>query len=313
MAVPILILAEHDNRTLAPATARTVHAVKSLGEAIDILVAGADCRAVAEAAAAIAGISKVWLADDQCYGDGLAEPIAALIAQMAPGYDGMFAPATAGGKAAMPRLAAMLGVPQISEIVRILAPRTFERPIYAGALLQTVACEADKIVATVRTAAFAPAGVQPPAPIEAVAPGPLFPQSHLVSRGTARRDLDNARIVVAGGRGVGSREGFETLTRFADAIDAEIAASRAAVDAGFAANDRQIGQNGRIIAPDLYIAVGISGAIQHIAGVRDAKCVVAINKDPEAPIFRFADIGLVADWQAALPELAERLAAAKSL
>lgn len=304
----ILVLAEHDNRVLAMATARTLRAALATGEAVDILVAGSGCGAVAEAACRLEGVRRVLLADDPRYGDRLAEPLAALIAQLAAGYDGVFAPATAGGKATLPRAAAMLGLPQISEIVRVVAPRRFERPLYAGAILQIVEVDAEKIIATVRAIAFSPVGEQPPAPIETIPPGPAFSLSHLKAETTAQRDLDNARIVVAGGRGIGSREGFARIEHFAERIGAEIGASRAAVDAGFATNDRQIGQNGRIIAPDLYIAIGISGAIQHLAGIGGAKCVVAINKDPEAPIFRFADIGLAADWATVLPELETLLA-----
>jgi len=302
-----LVIAEHDNNTLKPATHNAVAAAQAIGGDIDILVAGADCGAVAEAAAAIPGVSKVLSADNAVYANQLAENVALLIADVAAAYDNVVAPATTGGKNTMPRVAALMDVAQISDIIAVDSPDTFKRPIYAGNVIATVQSSDVKKVITVRTTAFD--GVPEEggsATVEAVAAAHDAGLSSFVGEEVAvsdRPELTAASVVISGGRGMQNGDNFQLLEGIADKLGAAIGASRAAVDAGFVPNDYQVGQTGKIVAPDLYIAVGISGAIQHLAGMKDSKVIVAINKDEDAPIFQVADYGLVADLFQALPEL----------
>jgi electron transfer flavoprotein alpha subunit len=309
--VATLLLAEHDNKVLREQTAKAVTAAKALGGDVHVLVAGAGCRAVAEAAAKIDGVAKVLLAEDPSFEHMLAEPVAALIVSLAGAYDAVMAPSTTLGKNIMPRVAALLDVMQISDITKVVAPDTFERPIYAGNAIQTVRSRDAKKVVTVRTTAFQAAGAGGPAPIEAAAPSPDPGLSTFVGEElskTDRPELTAAKIVISGGRAMQSRENFtKYIEPVADKLGAAVGASRAAVDAGYAPNDWQVGQTGKVVAPELYIAVGISGAIQHLAGMKDSKVIVAINKDEEAPIFQVADYGLVADLYQALPELEAEL------
>jgi len=307
-----LLIAEHDNGSLKDATAKALTAARELGGEVHVLVAGQDCRAAADAAARLAGAAKVLLADAAPYAHQMAEPLSALIVALAPGYEALVAPATTSGKNVMPRVAALLDVMQVSEITRVVAPDTFERPIYAGNAIQTVRSKDRIKVVTVRTAAFAAAAeAEGAAPVEAVAaaadPGlSVFAGEELST--SERPELTSARIIISGGRALQSRENFTTyIEPVADRLGAAMGASRAAVDAGYAPNDWQVGQTGKVVAPELYIAVGISGAIQHLAGMKDSKIIVAINKDEDAPIFQVADFGLVADLYKALPELAEEL------
>lgn len=307
----ILLIAEHDNRTLNPATLSALRAAQQIGGEISLLVAGSDCRGVAEAAAQAEGINRVLLADNPAYAHGLAENLAALVVALAEGYSHLLAPANTTSKDFMPRVAARLDVGQLSEIVAVESADTFKRPIYAGNAIATVQSLDPTRVITVRTSAFDPVAAQGgSAPIEVLDGGCDAGLSSFVSEELAqseRPDLTSARVVVAGGRGLGSAENFALLERLADKLDAAIGASRAAVDAGYVSNDLQVGQTGKIIAPELYIAVGISGAIQHLAGMKDSKVIVAINKDEDAPIFQLADYGLVADLHEALPELEAKL------
>ena len=307
----VLLLAEHDNSSLNIATAKALSAAKALGSQVDVLVAGDGCRQVAEAAARLDGASKVLLAEAPHLANGLAEEVAALVVSLMPAYDAVVAASTAAGKNVMPRVAALLDVMQISEITAVLAPDTFERPIYAGNALQKVKSNDARKVITVRTAAFGATGDSGNAAIETVAPPPAIGLSAFEKAELTRSDrpeLASARIIVSGGRGMGSGENFAKLIEpVADRLGAAVGASRAAVDAGFVPNDMQVGQTGKVVAPDLYVAVGISGAIQHLAGMKDSKIIVAINKDGEAPIFQVADYGLVADLFQALPELAAEL------
>jgi electron transfer flavoprotein alpha subunit len=314
--VTTLLVAEHDNNSLKDATAKALTAAVTLGAPVHVLVAGKDCRAPAEAAAKLAGVAKVLIAEAASLEHMLAEPMAALIVTLAPAYEAILAPATTTGKNCMPRVAALLDVMQISEFIKAIAPDTFERPIYAGNAVQTVKSK-DKIkVATVRTASFAPAGAaSAAAPVEAVSVPPDPGLSSFVGDELSRSErpeLTSAKIIVSGGRAMQSRENFaKYLEPVADQLGAAVGASRAAVDAGYAPNDWQVGQTGKVVAPELYVAVGISGAIQHLAGMKDSKVIVAINKDEEAPIFQVADFGLVADLYKALPELADELAKLK--
>ncbi len=307
----ILVLAEHTNKALGSATAKAVTAAKEMGSDVHVLVAGSDCTAVADEAAKLDGVAKVLVADAAHLANGLAEEAAALVVSMMDGYDTFVAPATASGKNIAPRVAALLDVMQVSDITKVLAPDTFERPIYAGNAVQTVKSAEPKKVVTVRTASFAAAGQGGPAAIESVsAPAALglstFEGAELSK--SDRPELTSARIIISGGRGIGNAENFKTyIEPLADKLGAAMGASRAAVDAGFAPNDLQVGQTGKVVAPELYIAVGISGAIQHLAGMKNSKVIVAINKDGEAPIFQVADYGLVADLFQALPEFAEEL------
>jgi electron transfer flavoprotein alpha subunit len=310
--MPTLLLAEHDNSALKDATNKALTAAKQLGGEVHILVAGQNCKAVAETAAKLDGVSKVLLADGAAYAHMLAEPIAALIVALAAPYDTLMAPATTTGKNIMPRVAALLDVMQISDVTKVVAPDTFERPIYAGNAVQTVRSAEKKRVITVRTAAFqATSQGSASAPIESTAAVADPALSGFVGEELSkseRPELTSAKIIISGGRAMQNRENFtKYIEPVADKLGAAIGASRAAVDAGYAPNDWQVGQTGKVVAPDLYIAVGISGAIQHLAGMKDSKVIVAINKDEEAPIFQVADYGLVADLYQALPELAAEL------
>ncbi len=308
----VLLIAEHSHAALNGATARALTAARAMDADVHILVAGANCRAAAASAAKLSGVSKVLLADAPHYAHGLAEEIAALIVPLMATYTAVVAPATAAGKNLMPRVAALLDVMQVSDITAVKGPDTFERPIYAGNAIQTVQCPEPKKVVTIRTAAFSstPEGSSV-APIEEVPVPPPLGISSFESAELSKSDrpeLSSARIVISGGRGLQSAENFKKLIEpLADRLGAAVGASRAAVDAGYVPNDMQVGQTGKVVAPDLYIAVGISGAIQHLAGMKDSKVIVAINKDSEAPIFQVADYGLVADLFKALPELTAEL------
>jgi electron transfer flavoprotein alpha subunit len=308
----VLLLAEHNNSTLKEATPKALTAAKTLGAEVDVLVAGENCRTAAEAAAKLDGVRKVRIADAPHYAHQLAEPLAALLVALAKDYDALVAPATTTGKNVMPRVAALLDVMQISDILKVVAPDTFERPIYAGNAIQTVRSTDAKKVITVRTAAFQAAGEGGPAPVEPVSAADDPGSSQFVGEELSkleRPELTAAKIIISGGRAMQSRENFaKYIEPVADKLGAAIGASRAAVDAGYAPNDWQVGQTGKVVAPELYVAVGISGAIQHLAGMKDSKVIVAINKDEEAPIFQVADYGLVGDLFKVLPELAEELA-----
>jgi len=307
----ILVIGEHDNAVLRSATLNTVTAAVALGQDVDLLLAGSGCSNVAEAAAKIQGVVKVRVADAVQYAGDSAENLAALILDNSAGYSHILLPATTWGKNLAPRLAALLDVAQISEIVGIEGPDTFVRPLFAGSVLSTVkSSDAIKVV-TVRTTAFEAAADGGSATVEPLAPGRDLGLSRLVGREltkSARPELAAARVIVSGGRGLGSGEHYRTLLEpLADQLGAALGASRAAVDAGFVPNDYQVGQTGKIVAPQLYIAVGISGAIQHLAGMKDSKVIVAINKDEEAPIFQIADYGLVGDLFQVVPELVAAL------
>ena len=306
-----LVIAEHDNASLKGATLNTVTAALICGGDVHVLVAGSNCAAVAQAAAQIAGVSKVLVADAPHLADALAENVAAQIVSMAGAYSHILAPATANGKNILPRVAALLDSQQISEIISVESPDTFVRPIYAGNALATVQSADAKKVITVRTTGFdAAAATGGSAAVETVAAQGDAGISAFVGREVAkseRPELAGAKIIVSGGRGMGSGENFKILEPLADKLGAAMGASRAAVDAGFVPNDWQVGQTGKIVAPNLYIAVGISGAIQHLAGMKDSKTIVAINKDPEAPIFSVADYGIVGDLFTLVPELVAEL------
>ena len=307
----ILVIAEHDNAALKAATLNTITAATQLGSDIAILVAGHGCGAVAEAAAKVVGIKKVLLADAPHYANQLAENVAALVVGLAGGYTHILAPATAAGKNVLPRVAALLDVAQISDIVKVESVNTFVRPIYAGNVMATVQSKDPVKVITVRGTAFPAATANGGfAVVESVAPAADAGVSSFVGQQLTKSDrpeLTAARIIVSGGRGMGNGDNFKLLEDVADKLGAAVGASRAAVDAGFVPNDYQVGQTGKIVAPQLYIAAGISGAIQHLAGMKDSKVIVAINKDEEAPIFSVADYGLVADLFEAVPELVKAL------
>ena len=302
-----LVVAEHDNAALKAATLNAVAAAAALGGEVDILVAGAGCSAAADAAAQVAGVTKVICADNAAYEHQLAENVSLLVAELGADYDNLLAPSTANGKNIMPRVAALLDVGQISDILSIESADTFTRPIYAGNVIATVQSADAKKVITVRTTAFdAVAAEGGSATVEACAAAHDAGVSQFVREEVAQSDrpeLTAASVVISGGRGMQNSDNFSLLEGIADKLNAAIGASRAAVDAGFVPNDYQVGQTGKIVAPDLYIAVGISGAIQHLAGMKDSKVIVAINKDEDAPIFQVADYGLVADLFEALPEL----------
>ena len=310
----VLVIADHDNASLKDSTNKTVTAALALSGDVDVLVAGKDAKPAAEAAAKIAGVRKVLLAESDELGQGLAEAVEATVVPLMSGYDAVLTPATSQGKNVSPRIAAKLDVAQISEIVEVVSPDTFVRPIYAGNALETVQSSDAKKVITVRATAFKAAGEGGSAAIENVAAGAVsakvkFVDQQLVK--SARPELAGAKIVVSGGRAMGSAEEFQKVIEpLADKLGAAVGASRAAVDAGYAPNDYQVGQTGKVVAPELYIAVGISGAIQHLAGMKDSKVIVAINKDGDAPIFQVADFGLVADYKTAVPELMDALTAA---
>jgi electron transfer flavoprotein alpha subunit len=307
----VLLLADHDNKTIGAAVAKAMSAAKALGGDVHVLVAGSGCKAVAEAAAKLDGATKVLLADAPHLGHQLAEELAALIVGLMGSYDAVITASTASGKNIMPRVAAQLDVMQISDIIKVVSPDTFERPIYAGNAIQTVQSGDKKKVITVRTTAFPAVGNSANAPIEAVAattPVGLSSFEKAEIQKSDRPELTAAKIVVSGGRGLQSNENFKKyIEPVADKLGAAVGASRAAVDAGYMPNDYQVGQTGKVVAPELYIAVGISGAIQHLAGMKDSKVIVAINKDGEAPIFQVADFGLVADLFQVLPELEAEL------
>ena len=306
-----LLLAEHDNKSLKDSTNKALTAAKAIGADVHVLVAGAGCKAVADAAAKLDGVKKVLLADAPAYEHFLAEPLAALIVSLAGSYDAIVSPATSNAKNAMPRVAALLDVMQISEVSKVVAPDTFERPIYAGNAIQTVKSKDAKKVITVRTSTFQPAGEGGSAPVENAASAADPGVSSFVGEELSKSDrpeLTSAKIIISGGRAMQSRDNFaKYIEPVADKLGAAVGASRAAVDAGYAPNDWQVGQTGKVVAPELYIAVGISGAIQHLAGMKDSKVIVAINKDEEAPIFQVADFGLVADLYQALPEFGAEL------
>ncbi|WP_445395951.1 electron transfer flavoprotein subunit alpha/FixB family protein [Zobellella sp. An-6] len=306
----ILVIAEHNHRRLGEATLNTLAAARQLGDDLQVLVAGADCREAAEAAAGIPGVARVLLADAPWYRHPLPENLAPLVAGLAGDYSHLLAPASANGKNLMPRVAALLGVDPVSDITAVLDAETYQRPIYAGNAIATVRSNAAVKVITVRASAFEPVAAQGgDAAITAIDSPADSGLSRVIGEALSRSErpeLGAARVVVAGGRGLQSRDHFELLYRLADKLGAAVGASRAAVDAGMVANDLQVGQTGKIVAPRLYIAVGISGAIQHLAGMKDSGVIVAINKDEEAPIFQVADYGLVGDLFELLPEL-ERL------
>ena len=306
-----LVIAEHDNSNLKPSTLNTVAAANLIGGSVHLLVVGSTCQAVADACAAVEGVEKVLLADDAAYANQLAESTANLIKSVAGDYSHILAPATTFGKNVLPRLSALLDVQQISEITEVVSDDTFKRPIYAGSCIATVKSNDATKVITVRATAFDPVGDSGgSAPIESVSPEGISDLTSFVGEEIAKSDrpeLTAASIVISGGRGMQSGDNFHLLETIADKLGAAVGASRAAVDAGFVPNDYQVGQTGKIVAPDLYIAVGISGAIQHLAGMKDSKVIVAINKDEDAPIFQVADYGLVADLFDALPELSDNL------
>ncbi|EJB05294.1 electron transfer flavoprotein, alpha subunit [Rhizobium leguminosarum bv. trifolii WSM597] len=307
----ILLLADHDNVSLSDQTAKALTAASQIGGDVHILVAGKGAKAAADAAAKLSGVSKVLLAESDELANNLAEPLADLIVSLAGSYDTILSAATSVGKNVLPRVAALIDVAQVSEIIEVISSDTFKRPIYAGNAIQTVQSSDAKKVITVRTASFASAAEGGSAPVEAIAavsdPGlSRFVKDALSA--SDRPELTSAKIILSGGRALGSAEKFkEVILPLADKLGAAVGASRAAVDAGYAPNDWQVGQTGKVVAPDLYIAAGISGAIQHLAGMKDSKVIVAINKDEEAPIFQVADYGLVADLFEALPELEKAL------
>ncbi|RDJ09469.1 electron transfer flavoprotein subunit alpha/FixB family protein [Rhizobium grahamii] len=307
----ILLLADHDGSHLSDQTAKTLTAASKIGGDVTILVAGAGAKTAAEQAAKLSGVAKVLVAEDASLANNLAEPLAALIVSLAASYDTLIAAATSTGKNVMPRVAALLDVGQVSEIIEVVSADTFKRPIYAGNAIQTVQATDAKKVITVRTASFAAAAEGGSAAVETVAAAANPGLSTFVKDALSasdRPELTSAKIIISGGRALGSAEKFkEVILPVADKLGAAVGASRAAVDAGYAPNDWQVGQTGKVVAPDLYIACGISGAIQHLAGMKDSKVIVAINKDEEAPIFQVADYGLVADLFDALPELQKAL------
>jgi electron transfer flavoprotein alpha subunit len=307
----ILLVADHDNATLSDQTNKALTAASQIGGDVHVLVAGKGAKAAADAAAKLSGVSKVLLADGNDYAHSLAEPLAALIVSLAGSYDTILTAATVSGKNVMPRVAALLDVVQISEITDVISADTFKRPIYAGNAIQTVQSTDAKKVITVRTASFASAAEGGSASVEAIAgAGNPGISSHVgdAIASSDRPELTSAKIIISGGRALGSAEKFkEVILPVADKLGAAVGASRAAVDAGYAPNDWQVGQTGKVVAPQLYIACGISGAIQHLAGMKDSKVIVAINKDEEAPIFQVADYGLVGDLFEVLPELEKAL------
>ena len=301
-----LLIAEHDNNNISDSVRKAITAAKEIGETVDILVAGKDCNSVADEAAKISGVNKVLICDNEIYSKHLAEPYADLIVALASNYNTFIAPATTTSKNYMPRVAALLDVPQVSDIISVIDNQTFEHPIYAGNAIETVKLLSEKKVITVRATAFQASEDQEAADIEAIDSAANPGLSEYISEELTESDrpeLTSAKIIISGGRGMQSGDNFTLLEAIADKLGAAVGASRAAVDAGFVPNDYQVGQTGKVVAPELYIAVGISGAIQHLAGMKDSKIIVAINKDEEAPIFQVADYGLVADLFKAIPEL----------
>jgi len=308
----VLLIADHTGTALAPHTANALTAALQLGDAVDILVAGQDARAAAQAASALVGVRTVLLAEGEALAEQLAEPLANLIVGLAPGYAAIVAPASSTGKNVLPRVAALLDVMQVSDVIAVEAPNRFQRPVYAGTAIQTVEATDNIVVLTVRTSAFEPAQAgSGTAPVETIPAGEAVAASRFLENQIAhseRPELGSAKIVISGGRAFGSKEKFDAyLGPVAEKLGAAIGASRAAVDAGFAPNELQVGQTGRTVAPDLYIACGISGAIQHLAGMKESRVVVAINSDPDAPIFQLADYGLVGDVFEVLTELKSKL------
>lgn len=307
----ILLIAEHDNQNLIPSTLNAMTAARALGREVDVLVAGSNCQTVAEQAAVISGVKRVLQADSEAYANALPENVSALVTELSSGYSYILAAASTTGKDIMPRVAALLDVGQLSEIISVESEDTFKRPIYAGNAIATVQSVDPVKVITVRTSAFDKAeSTGGNATIETISSNHDAGTSAFIRDEIAesdRPDLGSAKVIVSGGRGVGSGENFAIIEQLADKLGAAVGASRAAVDAGFVSNDLQVGQTGKIVAPELYIAVGISGAIQHLAGMKDSKVIVAINKDVEAPIFQIADYGLEADLFDVVPELAEKL------
>ena len=306
-----LVLAEHDNRALAEATLHAITAAKALDDTVDVLVPGHQCSEAAEAAAKVGGVARVLQVEHQPYAEPVAEDLALLLKELSPAYGAILAASTTHGKNVMPRLAALLDVAQLSDIIEVLGPDTFKRYVYAGNALATVQTNDALKVITVRTTAFDAAPAQGgSATIERIEAVDAAGLAQFVGRevsGGERPELTSARVVISGGRGMGSGENFRIIEELADVLGAAVGASRAAVDAGYVPNEYQVGQTGKIVAPELYIAVGISGAIQHLAGMKDSKVIVAINKDEEAPIFQVADYGLVADLFKAVPELTAEL------
>ena len=307
----VLVLAEHDNKSLKAATLNTIAAATKLSGDVDVLVAGEGCADIAAKVAALQGVKRVLVVDNATYADQAAEPLAKLVVSLAGNYSHLLAPSSSYGKNTMPRVAALLDVAQISDIIGIVSEDTFVRPIYAGNALATVVSSDSKKVITVRSTAFDPVVDGGSATVENAAGVDVGKKSDLIGREltkSERPELGAAKVVVSGGRGLGSSESFKSvLEPLADKLGAAIGASRAAVDAGFVSNDYQVGQTGKIVAPQLYIAIGMSGAIQHLAGMKDSKVIVAINKDPDAPIFQVADYGLVADLFEAVPQLTSSL------
>ena len=305
-----LVIAEHDNKSLKEATGKVVTAAAQVSAPVHVLVAGQGADAVAAAAAKLSGVEKVLLADDALYAKMVAETMETLILSLADKYDAILAPATTNGKNYMPRVAAKLDLPQVSEIIAVESPDTFQRPIYAGNAIATVQAGSGKKIITVRTTTFKGAGEGGSAAIEKVTAGSDPGLAKFVGEELSkseRPELTSAKIIISGGRGMQSGENFHLLDKIADKLHGAVGASRAAVDAGFVSNDYQVGQTGKVVAPELYIAVGISGAIQHLAGMKDSKVIAAINKDEEAPIFQVADYGLVADLFKAVQEMDEEL------
>lgn len=312
----ILIIAEHNNRTLSPATFASLTAAKKLGGDVSLLVAGDGCASVAEEAATLQGVTKVLLCEDACLKDGIAEPLGDVVVAKAAGFTHILAPGTTFGKNVLPRIAARLGITQVSDVVSIENKDTFVHPIYAGNALETVQVTALPVALTLRPTAFDKQVERGgSAPLERVTcdfPSAAFSRFvNIVESKSERPELTSARIVVSGGRALQSKENFRLIEALADTMGAAIGASRAAVDAGYVPNDYQVGQTGKVVAPELYLAIGISGAIQHLAGMKDSKVIVAINKDPDAPIFQIADYGLVGDLFTLVPELTEGLKTAK--
>jgi len=301
-----LLIAEHDNNNISDSVRKAITAAKEIGDTVDILVAGKDCNSVADEAAKISGVNKVLICDNEIYSKHLAEPYADLIVSLAGNYNTFIAPAATTSKNYMPRVAALLDVPQVSDIISVIDNQTFEHPIYAGNAIETVKLLSEKKVITVRATAFQASEDQETADIEVIDSAANPGLSEYISEELTESDrpeLTSAKIIISGGRGMQSGDNFTLLETIADKLGAAVGASRAAVDAGFVPNDYQVGQTGKVVAPELYIAVGISGAIQHLAGMKDSKIIVAINKDEEAPIFQVADYGLVADLFKAIPEL----------
>lgn len=310
----VLVLAQHDNRAIDKATLHTVAAASRLPGPVHLLVAGADCGPAAQAAARLTGVERVLQVEHPAYADPLAEDLAAFLVSVADGYDHVLAPATTFGKNVLPRAAALLDVAMVSDVVEILGPATFKRYIYAGNALATVEALDSRRLLTIRTTSFPAAGEGGSAEITTVAAVEPTGLASFLGREVAKRErpeLTSARVVVSGGRGMGSGENFKLLDELADLLGAAVGASRAAVDAGYVPNEYQVGQTGKIVAPELYVAVGISGAIQHLAGMKDSKVIVAINKDEEAPIFQVADYGLVGDLFKLVPELTAELRRAR--